>query len=420
MDPFNTNLRKLQEAWENMNHLEELIDVGDGNYVIAYKSKVWRFNDDSELDDEETERLQNFFDTIGVELEADNFDSYWFGDVSQEIEEENRHDIVFAHLQDSSLQIYKSGSFQLDPKSSVQIKKLAKHLGANRVTYSDMEDEFETFGDDISGDIPDAAFHGTSSEYFINLLRIGLRPRVDTDAQGNYDKQGIGHYEDIFFTTRFDEAHGHATHTAVNAGGVPIVLEFRIPDKNKIIPDYDVETMSNIDVTSYQHIDPSVHSRVKKGPLKPERLAKEVGIYGYKGAIPPKFFTAVYVGREVEIYGMDDYQKFDIAADGKKAAGEAIEYIKQVTDDYDTENPYAKYVYGVAIEGAVDDLEERVQEDLQEKIDELKDDDYEPTSEDIAEIKLELAQEKSYEYAEYYEVPENLVLDAWMKKYHEY
>jgi len=414
MDPFNSHLRKLQEAWENMNQLEELIDVGEGDYVIAHKGKVWRFNADEELDEEEEQRLQNFFDVVGVDIDASNFENYWFNDVAQEFEGENRHDIIFAHLTGSSLGIIKSGSFQFDPKSSIQIKKLAKHLGARSVTYSEMEDEFETGQDEITGKIPDKAFHGTSSDYLLNLVKIGLRPRVDSDATGNYDKAGIQHYEDIFFATRFDEAHGHATHTSMGVGGLPLVLEFKIPDENKIIPDYDVETMSNVDITNYEHIDPEVHSKIKKGPLKPERLAKEVGIYGYKGAIPPKFFTRIFVGREQEIYGTEDYKVFNVSEEGKKAVGEAIEYIKQLTDEYDMDNPYIKYVYGDAIEGAVSHLEELVDENLEEALSEYEDG--ELSEDEIQDIKIELAQEHSNEPAEYYEIPEYLVIDAWMEK----
>jgi hypothetical protein len=139
------------------------------------------------------------------------------------------------------------------------------------------------------------------------ILKEGLTPQPD---RSNYENQSITHYDKIFFTSRIDEAIGHAVHTAYNTKSHPVVLVLNVPDKNLIISDYDVDKSSGN--SDYEEFEKSrAHSSMATS--KSFSASKEVGIYGYKGKILPQHIKYILVNHSSnEIPEIKSWKKLTI------------------------------------------------------------------------------------------------------------
>jgi hypothetical protein len=406
------NYKDNKPAWEDVKmkeaKIKELRDVGKGNYFIVYRDKVWRFKSDENLNKTEQSKLRKIYKITNLgdfDYEIGSYKS-WFNSVSEDIEESERHDIVLAEFfpNDNALYLNQSPGFKIDPKSSITIKKLMKHVGANRVMYVDGEEDVEVHSFEIKGEVPDYAYHGTNSTYLLKLLRIGIRPRKDTDASSNYARQQVHHYDHIFFTTHLNAAMGHASNSSSQHGGLPIVIEFKIPDKNLVIPDYDVENIS--DITKSKSNKDTRYPHVYREPIEtksefgPERLSQEVGVYGYQGAVPPKYFISVYVSEDPESYSTDGLEEFNLS--NKQSIAQLFQYISHITGEYE-ENPYEDYLYDEDdITQAVDELNDRADAEVEEDdIDDYKDS----------------VQYLSNEIEETYGIPAHIIFYKWLEKY---
>ena len=301
-------------------YLNEMLIVGkplDGAYVVAFDKWIWILSEDDE-------NKQNLFNDIADKLKMDEPQD---PDVLEFIRgiQEKINDVLIGTINGKNLYLLDYGSFKLDPKSSILVNKVVKQLKLNSASYTEDLDTTETKvpKKKMTMQIPDVVYHGTSSKYLERIMSIGLRP---SEADSNYASQGIYHEDLIFFATRIGEAMHHAVHTAVQKGGIPVILEMRIPDKNLVIADYDVEKMTN-KPTHYVGTGPArnVYSgqSIKQDS---DKLSKEFGVYGYKGNIKPIFIKNVYVATEPA----DDV--YDISTDFKKmkpkSAIKNIEYLE--------------------------------------------------------------------------------------------
>jgi hypothetical protein len=289
-------MKLLMESWRR--YLNELLIHGDKNeakYVLAYGKDMWLLSDYDIPED-----VQNHIEkTLGVEV----------GEFTRDLQElgDYRADILYGDISDNTLWLSSSGSYQFDPKASVLVKRVVDALGLSGVSYTTAgsDEDVETSKYAIEGKIPDIAYHGTSTEYAPAILKVGLKPG---ESRTNYE--AISHHDRIFFTTRFDEAWHHALHTSGKVGGDPMVIEHGIPDKNLLVPDYDVDVGS--ENTCYDYICAKTRENQKKFGQqmkgKSFSLSREFGIFGYKGRIPANHIESYHVLMNAEDnYGDDKY-----------------------------------------------------------------------------------------------------------------
>jgi len=248
----------------------------DGDNIVAYRENIWRMGD---IPSDEVRDDIN--DSIGIEAE---WEGYY--DLKDELDNENRMDVLFGSLLEGgrTLHIEQIGSFKLDPKSSILVKKVVKELGARKIVYpADYnwgdEEEVPFYG--ARGKVADVMYHGTTSNYLENILKFGLVPG---ESKTNYE--GISHPNAVFFSSRMEEAQHHAVHTAGKVGGDPVIVNLKVPDPDLLIPDYDVD-MGAGDTGCYDYICHTLRSR-QAGNLDTDSfsLSREVGVYGYKGRVP--------------------------------------------------------------------------------------------------------------------------------------
>ena len=301
---FNTELSLNEQSLRNIirevrSSLNEMIVRGDkdGNYIVAFRKYIWRF------DDSPSEEVHSEMNRV-LKIDSDWDDFY---DLTDDLD--SRSDVLLGTIDDNdSLFLHSLGSFKFDPQSSILVKKVVKELGLSSVSYGTHdEDEEHVSKWAIKGEIPKRVYHGTSTNYIQSLMRFGLVPDKE---ETNYE--GISHPEAVFFSSRKDEALMHAKHTARKVGGLPVVIELTVPDKNLIIPDYDIDIGAG-DTGCYDYIcsklrdNQSKYSEMEGDSLS---LSREFGIYGYKGRIPASHFLAYYLPRNQEEWEYDGFSDF--------------------------------------------------------------------------------------------------------------
>jgi hypothetical protein len=286
-------------------YFAEMLVIGqpkNEKYIIAFDKWIYV------LDDEPNQEVfLEILNKLGLK-ETDKFDledTYSFITNIQEYV----GDVLIGQIQKKNLYLYDYGTFKSDPKSSVLVKKVVNQLKLNSATYIEDTDSTETkvSKKKMTMQVPDIAYHGTTMKYLSSILSKGLKA---SESDTNYEKQGIYHDDLIFFATRIGEAMHHALHTASEKGGVPIIIELTIPDKDQIIADYDVEKMSNKDLY-YGDTGEREKFQSKSYQQDPNKLSKHFGVYGYKQRIPASFIKAVWVAQKPvdELYSIKDFKK---------------------------------------------------------------------------------------------------------------
>lgn len=282
--------------------------------IVAYRDKIWTFYDASddtwERNIEEIEEHLTEITGDDVTLDVDN--TYHIG---SEISDHTA-DMLVARVSGDTMRL--SGAFDdsFDPQSSLLIQKVFKELGLKTLVVETMEDEEMYFDFQVEAKVPDFAYHGTTTTHLMRILKLGLRPN---QANSNWEAMGITHRDKLFFTTKASLAMFHSYNASQHAEGLPMVIRFMIPDKEKIIPDYDVETEANPATTKQRHYDELRHVQDQahsnsKSSYSAERLTKEKGIYGYTGSIMPKFIKEIYILTEnpdEPSEKLSDYHNFD-------------------------------------------------------------------------------------------------------------
>jgi hypothetical protein len=274
-----------------------MIIRGEGSDgIVAYKEYIWRMDSgyDAEIDEATKKEIST---SIGIDEDLwTNHD-----DLAEVLHEESRSDVLIGTLSDNILYLQEVGALSFDPKSSILIKKVVKALGAQGVeSPGHIDNSDRTYRYEIKGDINDIGYHGTTEKYLRDILSLGIKPG---ESETNYP--GIVHNDAVFFSSKFSEAQHHATHAVsrpVNPGsykkdsigGDPMIIEFEIPDKDLIIPDYDVD-MGSENTGRYDYVEqrPKEDGSKMKGRAMP--LSREMGIYGYSGRIPASFIKAYYI-----------------------------------------------------------------------------------------------------------------------------
>ena len=189
---------------------------------------------------------------------------------------------------------------EIIPLTSLQVKKVAKQLGAETVTYRyvDYAGGDEDANRDISakkliGGAPKIMYHGTSTKELKDLLKYGLDPGR---GRSRFGKRGIFHPEHIFMEATLEAAMFYADNAvdidkSEKSGwdSFPIVIEFQVPDSDLLVPDFDADVTSG--AKPYYHHSNEPHNKTM---MKAMGVSRETGKWGYKGRVPSSFFRWIY------------------------------------------------------------------------------------------------------------------------------
>lgn len=214
-------------------------------------------------------------------------------------------------------------------QTSPDIRKLVKQLRLRGVAPSTDDSTELPNGDTTNpppvetGSINDGdhmviteLYHGTSSKDIVNILKHGLIPGEKRN-QTNFNN--VTPKPVVFGAVEYDVAVFHANRTVSTAllsnqwtgknlipgkTPFPIVLKFKVPDPNRIYPDYDVavsliQPKNMPDKIGYKE-DPMTSIRTmfqseylpQKDPNN--RFWRRAGMFAYRGRIPASFIIEVH------------------------------------------------------------------------------------------------------------------------------
>ena len=278
---------------------------GKGDMVVGYEGNVWLFESkdlDTPLEEDE---ILNINKSLKTDWDWDTPD-----ELIDSINEGGRPDILLGRIYEDGykiLNLTNYSGFQIDPKSSPLVKKIVNQLNIDTVEYSSfaIDESFEIDSTHSIGDIQGVMYHGTTTKYLREILLKGLMPGV---SESNF--RNISHENFVFITSMFDKAQFHAINAATLKGGDPMIIELRIPDKNQLVQDYDVDNQSEVS-DLYKNIPHSIRRSkydTTEMPGNAFRLSKEFGIFGYRGRIPSSNIISYHIAPNVSDY----YSKEDL------------------------------------------------------------------------------------------------------------
>ena len=257
-------------------------------YFILHKGIIYTF-EDKEGDINSIVNLLN--------IEEDIEDIY---DLSIYIEENHPY-ILIGEYNDGEI-ILTVGINYKPSAISDDVRKLKKFLNAYNVKFINRYGKYldgEEFLNINIEELKEAYFyHGTCLEYLNNILTFGIKP-----IEGVTNFKDIQHGDKIFITTDRSKAIFHADKCALNVNSVPVILKFKVPDLNKLFPDFDlVINFYGKDSKYARDLD---YHNIKVGDFVNKSmsflskedevidLSKKFGLYAYKGRIPSKFIESI-------------------------------------------------------------------------------------------------------------------------------
>jgi hypothetical protein len=321
----------------------------DGKIVVSFRGKVWLLEDNDDLDETKSALTQigtaisNYYKKGNVVWVKDLSDLEWLP--------EKYPDVIIGKIEDNHLEI--TSPYMRHSANSVDMKKLLKTLDleALRVSYTNnITDDTIDFEEKPS----DIFYHATNIKYMRSIIKKGLLPRQYTDAPSSYED--IEHYDKIFLTTKLDNVYYQALTQLHSIGNFPVILELSVPDKTKLVVDYDlaVDFMLDhpeTDRLGYKEIYYDVNRGVKnlfnadKPSIEMKNIQHRLGIFGYMGRIAPSFIKWVYINRDAyreyalqEVIGGDDDIDIGLMKDWVKLSlYELLEFMIIVEDELNTD-----------------------------------------------------------------------------------
>ena len=285
--------------------------IDDNENLIAHRDSIWLVPSE----DIDPEVMADIVQRTGLTA-ANTFYSL------EEEGRDSRPDILFGYLDDDSLHIMANDDTGLNPITSLLIKKVVKQLGLRSVDQNQMDgdgSEYDqtTYRHEMLGRIPDIVFHGTNSRFMNEIRSKGLGP----NENANWERVGK-FYDRVFFAARQQYAMFHANRSA-EKGGIPIIIATRLPDRNLIVPDFDVAgtyygaehkrtgaagyTGTMKGSGHYAHAGNSVKMIGQHSPKTD--FTRETGVFAYKGRVPASFFEYMIVPGSSE--GSEDGSRLD-------------------------------------------------------------------------------------------------------------
>jgi len=282
--------------------------------LIAWRGYYWILPTHYEIDNVSPDILLKIANTIGM-------DSFNEGDTGEDFIDllsdliEVRPDVIWGELHNNELYYHSQGSGAQSPITSSMLKKLAQELNldairAENIDWNGDEDTTSIGKYQMKGKIQEVLFHGTTSDYMTSIARTGIRPNA---RPSNWKSIGIEHQGIIFGAATVEGATFHANKTSGMQydpddqyrdpdDAFPVVLEFKIPDPNRIVPDYDVasgvlghtDQTINLGYTDKESYGLFARSAEVSKHNPEGRLWKAASVFGYQGRVPANHIIRVY------------------------------------------------------------------------------------------------------------------------------
>ena len=283
----------------------------EGKNIISISGDIFIYDDENE--DEVAEKLEELYDIDFYDIDDDD------GVIDNKT-------IIKGSIQDNMLHVDVGTDESPVTSTNSQLKQIVKQLGLDSVRVnatsfkSSGEEEdinYEISREEILKTIDKKTFyHGTSYKNFANIINKGIIPTQKTNFTN------IIHENSIFITTKLEKAFFHAETAAGKDNSIPVIIYTRIPDKDKLVLDYDVAVKyygREHEITEMLGYDIVLHSALKgdmeaieyiypANKLKHlkswERIADKnslntkLGSFGYTGKILPNHFIGFSVDSE--------------------------------------------------------------------------------------------------------------------------
>lgn len=354
--------------------------------MADFLKELYIFDKDEFYENNESFEFVAFRDTILIVDDSDDWDEIsgvidgidqdWTEEFKEELRDQYEltrdgdfnPNVILGYVSGETMFLYSNNSFTLDPKSSLFIKKVAKELGMRKVALSsedrgpsgEKEDELEISIDEVKGKIPDIAYHGTNSDAFLSILKTGLRPG-GTMGKSNWKKQNIIHNEAIslVFSKHKSSFHAYNSCKGREEFAFPVIFGVKIPDKDKIMPDYDVDSGSSkthyedirtivknirTQELGYEEEDEEGDLDFIKKQIDSLKASLQVGVIGYKGRIPSSFIVEIYAfmydAKEWELIDKERFLEMDeiVSTYGMEMQRFTREDIKDNEEDYEDDD----------------------------------------------------------------------------------
>ncbi len=299
------DLMELRQRWKAPS-----VVSGNDTQFLAFRGDYWLlggFNDEKDIPDNVVADIVKHTGLDPMEFQDSTALMSSLSDIASE-----RPDIITGLISDGEMWLGSREAASHHPQTSSMLKKLIKDLGLYGIHVEDTDWEGEEAGSftnryKVKGELPKVLFHGTTSQYMMDIAKTGIRPGINA----SWEKAGITHKKIIFGTVDIAGAIFHANKASGFQGGeeiyadpddpFPVILEFAIPDPSKIVPDYDVAsqmmgsttTTNKLGYTGQRGFD-SQHSPDIQNQNPEGRAWKSTGIFGYVGRIPPSYIIRVH------------------------------------------------------------------------------------------------------------------------------
>jgi len=285
---------------------------GEGDHVIAYRGRAFLFTDANDEEDQAVAAEAVEFLGLGEKLNPEDADAWSL----REAVEEHLSEALVGYKDEDGYLVLSGGSDYRHGRGSRLLRSVLRELGLAGARTPNLGGDIgeEMPAREVAGRLPDSLLHGTCSTHMPGILRKGL---TAGEARSNYEMQDIRHSDTVFLTENPVKAAYHADNACRQEGirrgqpnrmrgrglsqptaGFPVIVEFAIPDKAKLVPDYDIDTWSDAGEGSYEQTEKfRVHRRMtryKPGTQEdPFKLSRKFGIFGYRGRVPAAFIKSI-------------------------------------------------------------------------------------------------------------------------------
>jgi hypothetical protein len=269
----------LKSFLNEKGHIKEssLIKVGMilkgypyGQYLFAHKESIYRFNEDQIFIMKEI--VNHYFENDDEIKDFSDFYDFFS-------EKEHTLDFILGKIYDDTLYVFDFHSISPNPSTSILIKKIMKQFKLKFVERSNFEGDsiVEYIEDNKIHNLPEYLYHGTSIKYADKIMRFGLKPG---ESKSNFPHV-IEKYDNLIFLGPLQKAVFHAVTTSAITDTDPIIFRVKIPDQNKLYPDYDIDRFFEQKYYSF---------KLKEMETKSEgdsfSKSREAGFFAYIGRIP--------------------------------------------------------------------------------------------------------------------------------------
>lgn len=285
---------------------------GEGDHVVAYRGRAFRFTDANDEEDQATAAAAVGFLGLGEKLDPEDADAWSL----REAVEEHLPEALTGYIDGDGYLVLSGGSDYRHGRGSRLLRSVLRELDLSGARTPNLGGDIgeETPAREVTGRLPDSLLHGTCSAHMPGILRKGL---TAGETRSNYEMQDIRHPDTVFLTESPVKAAYHADNACRQEGvrrgqpnrmrdrglrqptvGFPVIVEFAIPDKAKLVPDYDIDTWSDAGEGFYEQTEQRREKfkekdwspRTKEDPFK---LSRKFGIFGYRGRIPAAFVKSI-------------------------------------------------------------------------------------------------------------------------------